>query len=85
MTLILQDTLTISPKTKKELEKGIADVNTRVDNIEAASDVADIVETYADLMAYDTSTLTDKAVIKVLKDETKENRQTYSRHCRGLR
>lgn len=79
MTLILQDTLVISPKTKKELEKGIADVNKRVDDLEGASDVADIVDTYAELLVYDTSSLTDKAIIKVLEDETHDDRQSYYR------
>lgn len=43
-------------------------------------DVADIVDTYADLQAYDTSTLTDKDIIRVLNDETHNGESTYYRY-----
>lgn len=42
----------------------------RIDTVVAASDVKDIVGTYADLESYDTSTLGDNDIIKVLSDET---------------
>lgn len=52
-----------------------AEINT----IEIASDVVDIVGTYAALQAYDTSKLQDNDIIKVLKDETHGNATTYYR------
>lgn len=42
----------------------------RIDTVVAASDVKDIVGTHADLESYDTSTLGDNDIIKVLSDET---------------
>lgn len=42
-------------------------------------DVVDIVTTYADLQAYDTSVLTDKDIIRVLEDSTHNDNSTYYR------
>ena len=50
-----------------------------IDTIKAASDVVDIVGTYADLQAYDTSKLNDNDIIKVLEDETHDNAVSYYR------
>lgn len=50
-----------------------------IDLIKAASDVVDIVGTYAELEAYDTSTLNDNDIIKVLADETHDNAMSYYR------
>lgn len=72
MSLILQDKLVLSPETAEHLQE-------EIDLLQAASDCADVVGTHADLEAYDTSTLTDQAVIKVLQDETEDNAQTYYR------
>lgn len=47
--------------------------------LEIASDVVDIVGTYAALQAYDTSKLQDNDIVKVLKDETHNNATTYYR------
>lgn len=55
------------------------DLQDQIDTIKAASDVVDIVGTYAELLAYDTSTLTDSDIIKVLADENHENATTYYR------
>lgn len=52
---------------------------TEIETIEAASDVVDVVGTYAELQAYDTSTLHDKDLIKVLQDETRDDAITYYR------
>ena len=52
---------------------------TEINTIEIASDVVDIVGTYAALQAYDTSKLQDNDIIKVLKDETHSNATTYYR------
>lgn len=71
-------------KSALELEKterAEADTNlqSQIDAITSASDVADVVGTYADLEAYDTSKLTDNAIIKVLNDETQDGASTYYR------
>lgn len=58
----------------------IIDVEDEVERLENNPDVADIVDTYADLMAYDTSKLTDKDIIRVLNDETHNNESTYYRY-----
>lgn len=55
------------------------DLQDQIDTIKAASDVVDIVGTYAELLAYDTSKLTDSDIIKVLADENHEGATTYYR------
>lgn len=51
----------------------------QIDAITASSDVKDIVGTYAELQAYDTSTLGNNDIIKVLQDETQNDATTYYR------
>lgn len=51
----------------------------QIDAISASSDVTDIVGTYADLQSYDTSTLGDNDIIKVLQDESRNDETTYYR------
>ena len=51
----------------------------QIDAITSASDVVDIVGTYAELQAYDTQHLKDNDVIKVLQDETHNDAMTYWR------
>lgn len=51
----------------------------QIDAIVASSDVTDIVGTYAQLQAYDTSTLPPNSIIKVLQDESQNNETTYYR------
>ena len=51
----------------------------QIDAITSASDVVDIVGTYAELQAYDTQHLKDNDVIKVLQDETHNDAMTYYR------
>ena len=51
----------------------------QIDGLAAASDVTDIVGTYADLQAYDTSKLKDNDIIKVLQDENQNDETTYYR------
>lgn len=65
----------------------ILDVAERIINVEDEvqelinnPDVVDIVATYADLQAYDTSKLTDKDIIRVLADETHSGHSTYYRY-----
>lgn len=50
-----------------------------IDDLKNSPDVVDVVATYADLMAYDTSSLGDKDVIRVLKDETHDGESAYYR------
>ena len=54
-------------------------LQSQIDAITAASDVTDIVGTYAQLQDYDTTGLPDKSIIKVLQDESRENETTYYR------
>lgn len=54
-------------------------LQTQIDAITSKSDVVDVVANYAALQAYDTGTLSDKDVVKVLDDETHEDALTYYR------
>lgn len=58
-----------------------ADINLQgqIDALSAASDVTDIVGTYADLQNYDTQHLKDNDIIKVLQDESQNDETTYYR------
>ena len=76
MTLILQDTLTISPATVNKIESEIED-------LKGATDCADIVQSKADLNNYDKSKLTDQAIVKVLQDESKNDAETYYRYTKS--
>lgn len=51
----------------------------QIDAITAASDVVDVVDTKADLDAYDTTKLHDNDIVKVLEDETHNNAISYYR------
>lgn len=59
----------------------LADTNLQgqIDAITASSDVKDIVGTKAELNNYDTSTLGNNDIIKVLQDESEGNATTYYR------
>lgn len=65
-----------------DVAERIMDVEDEVEEIKNNPDVADIVATYADLQAYDTSHLTDKDVIRVLSDETHDGDSTYYRYSK---
>lgn len=58
-----------------------ADTNlqNQIDAISASSDVKDIVGTHQELERYDTTTLGDNDIIKVLQDETQDGATTYYR------
>lgn len=69
-------------KTQSYLLDAIARVNQLQDDLEAwknSPDVVDIVATYADLQSYDTSSLTDKDIVRVLSDNTQDGATTYYR------
>ena len=76
------------PWSRKEaylnaIDGRIADLQDEIEELENNPDVADIVDTYADLEAYDTSTLTDKDIIRVLNDETHDGNSTYYRYSKA--
>lgn len=83
MSLILQDSLVLSPQAKQQLQSDINSVNERLDTLEAASDCADVVGTKAELDSYNTSTLTDNSVIKVLQDESNGDTISYYRYSKS--
>ena len=51
----------------------------QIDGITSSSDVKDIVGTYAELQNYDTSTLGNNDIIKVIQDNTHNDAMTYYR------
>ena len=61
------------------LEEEDVEIWNEIHRIEMASDVVDVVGTYAELQQYDTSDLNDKDLIKVLQDETHDDAITYYR------
>ena len=78
------DTATIATQqdvTNEATARENADINLQgqIDAISSASDVTDIVGTYADLQAYDTQHLKDNDIIKVLQDENQNDETTYYR------
>lgn len=69
-------------KTQTYLLEAIDRVQKMEDEVEELRnnpDVVDIVDTYADLQAYDTQHLTDNDIIRVLTDETHNGNSTYYR------
>ena len=56
-----------------------SNLQSQIDAITSSSDVVDVVATKADLNSYDKSKLTDKDIIKVLKDESQSDKTTYYR------
>lgn len=67
--------------TDEATARGNADNNlqSQIDALVVASDVFDIVGTYAELQAYDISTVPVNDIIKVLVDSTHNNTATYYR------
>lgn len=61
----------------------VQNVEDEVEELKNNPDVVDIVDTYADLQAYDTSKLTDKDIIRVLADETHSGNSTYYRFTKS--
>lgn len=80
------DSVTVPACPSNRVEVYLAGAIDRLDGIEQDiedmknnPDVVDVVATYADLQSYDTSTLTDKDVIRVLSDETHDGASTFYR------
>lgn len=55
------------------------DLQEQIDAITASSDVFDVVGTYAQLQAYDKTTVPINDIIKVLQDESRDDAMTYYR------
>ena len=66
---------------QERLARADADENLQdqIDLLEAGSDVKDVVGTYAELQAYDVTTLNPNDIIKVLSDSTHDGAETYYR------
>lgn len=64
----------------REVAERVIRLDEEVQEIKNNPDVFDIVNTYADLQAYDTQQLTDKDIIRVLNDETHDGYSTYYRY-----
>ena len=60
-----------------DLNTELGGLQSQIDAITSASDVTDIVGTYAELQAYDTTSLPNNSIIKVLQDEDRNNETTY--------
>ena len=63
----------------REVAERVIRLDEEVQEIKNNPDVFDIVNTYADLQAYDTQHMTDKDIIRVLNDETHDGYSTYYR------
>lgn len=63
----------------REVAERVIGLDEEVQEMKNNPDVVDIVATYADLQSYDTSTLTDKDIIRVLQDSTHGGNSTYYR------
>lgn len=63
----------------QEVWDRMEELQQEIDDLRNSPDVVDIVATYAELQAYDTSDLGDKDVIRVLADETHDNESSYYR------
>lgn len=57
----------------------IQNLQNQIDTLVASSDVKDIVGTYQDLINYDKSKLGNNDIIKVLRDEVRNNQRSYYR------
>ena len=65
------------PVTSGGVYSADENLQSQIDALAASSDVADIVGTKAALNSYDTSTLNENDIIKVLQDESENNATTY--------
>lgn len=72
----IRELITTETTNRENADIGL---QSQIDAIVASSDVTDIVGTYAQLQAYDTSSLPPNSIIKVLQDESRDNETTYYR------
>lgn len=68
----------VQQETTARQQQDVA-LQNQIDAITSQSDVVDVVGTYAELMDYDTSTITENDIIKVLQDSTHDNATSYFR------
>lgn len=73
------------PYSRKEayleaIDERVESLQDELETLENNPDVVDIVDTYADLQAYDKTKLTDNDIIRVLNDETRDGNSTYYRY-----
>lgn len=73
---VLQNNIEAEQTARQNADIGLQG---QIDAITSASDVVDIVGTYAELQQYPTSGIKDNDVIKVLQDETHNNAMSYYR------
>lgn len=66
-----------------DVAERIIGLDEEVQQLKNNPDVYDIVNTYADLQAYDTQNVTDKDIIRVLNDETHDGYSTYYRYSKS--
>lgn len=66
----------VETSNREDADQGLQE---QIDALASASDVVDVVGTYAELQAYDTSHLNNNDIIKVLTDETRDDATTYYR------
>ncbi len=66
-----------SSYTVNEVDRLITDLQNQISYLGSKSAIRDVVSTYSDLQAYDTSSLVTGDIIAVLKDESKNNASTY--------
>ena len=72
----LSTAITSEQSAREQADIGLQE---QIDGITSSSDVTDIVGTYAELQNYDTSTLGNNDIIKVLQDNTHNDAMTYYR------
>lgn len=75
----LLDTVADLEENVSELDEDLGELQQEFEDFKNSPDVVDIVNTYADLQAYDTSKLGDKDIIRVLADETHNGDSAYYR------
>lgn len=63
----------------QDRENADTNLQSQIDAITASSDVTDVVGTYAQLQSYNISSLAPNSIIKVLKDESRDDGTTYYR------
>lgn len=64
----------------REVAERVIKLDEDVQEIKNNPDVVDIVDTYADLQAYDTQQLANNDIIRVLNDETHDGNSAYYRY-----
>lgn len=65
--------------TKEYVDTQDSALQSQIDVIVSKSDVVDVVGTYDELQAYDTTDLLDNDIVKVLDDSTHNNARSYYR------